>query len=160
MESIAKHLGLPSDASEEQILDVLKARSKDAETAAKTIEALSGDLSIANDKAAKAEARATQMERDGLMSDIRAAGKWSATLDAFLATQTNAQLRSWLADAPRVVPAGEVKPPADAPTSDEQLPPSIAALAAKGWKNLTGGEKHAVAKHSPDLAARLRRQAG
>jgi hypothetical protein len=38
------------------------------------------------------------------------------------------------------------------------MPPEIATLAAKGWKNLSSREKHTIEKHSAVLAARLRKQ--
>ena len=59
------------------------------------------------------------------------------------------------------MPAGEIKPPADAKNADAQLPATIAALAAKatdqGWDALSAREKHQLATHDPELAARLKR---
>jgi signal peptide peptidase SppA len=158
METVAKALGLPPEASEADILIAVQATRADLATAEQTVAALTGDVAAANERAQAAEARADQVERAALMAEIKAARKWSASLDAFLAGQSMAQLRTWLETAPAVVPA-PVEPPADPPTADAELPQEIAALAAKGWNALTAREKHRIADHDPDLAARLRRAA-
>jgi len=128
--------------------------------AEKAVAGLSQDLSDANARASAATARVEKIEREGVLGEIKAAGKWSASLDGFLATQSVEQLRAYLASAPRVVPGGAIEPPAAPPSSDAQLPTDVAELAAKatrdGWAALTAREKHAVTTHSKSLAARLR----
>lgn len=159
MESIAKALGLPHDASEADIVLALGARDRDHATATKTIEALTADVASANQRATDAEARADKVEREHVMAQIKDARKWAPSLDAFLASQSTAQLRSWLESAPAVVPGGEIKPPATPPTNDTQLTPELAELAAKGWANLSTREKHQISAHDAKLADRLRREA-
>jgi len=160
MESVAKALGLPADASEAEILKSVMAVQADAATAARTVEAQARDVAQANDRAAAAEKRADEVERAGVMAEIKAARKWSPSLDAFLATQSTAQLRAWLESAPAVVPAGEIKPPGAPPAADAQIPVDVAALVARaherGWAALTAREKHLVEAHDAALAARLR----
>lgn len=74
--------------------------------------------------------------------------------------QTPEALEAFLADAPRVVPPGEVKSPEGSGTSRATLPVDVAAAVAKaresGWMSLSDREKHAITKHDADLAARLR----
>lgn len=159
MEAIAKALGLPPDASESDILVTIAAKQRDEQTAASTIEALTRDVAEANATAEKAEKRVAEIERAKLMSEIKAARKWSQSLDAFLGTQSLAQLESWLATAPAVVPEGEIRPPTTPASADAQLSPDIAALAAKGWKNLESREKDLITRHDPKLAERLRNAA-
>lgn len=127
-----------------------------------TIAKLSADVASANERAASAEARATDMERAAEIEGMKAAGQWSPALDGFLATQSVEQLRAFRAIAPRVVPAGEAKPPAEAPKGGAKGAPSqliaaaIEKAEASGWLSLSAGEKAAITRHDADLANALR----
>ncbi len=158
METVAKALGLPVDASEADVLASVVALKTDADTAAKTVEALSRDVAEANAKAKAAHEREEATERAAIIEAAKSDGQWSASIDGFLGRLAVADLREWKANAPRVVPSGEIKPPADAPTADADLSVDIAAIAAKGWSAMTADEKHAVITKHPGLAARLRKQ--
>jgi len=155
MEAIAKKLGLPADASEADVLATLAARDADMKARDEAVEGMSRELAAANERARAAEARLESAERTQLIEAAKAAGQWTQPLDALLQRMAMEDLRAWRASAPRVVPAGAVDPPADAP-AEPALPSDIAALAAKGWSALTVDEKHAVSVHDPKLAARLR----
>ena len=133
------------------------------DAAEKAVSALSQDVSDANARASAATARVESIERAAVLGEIKAAGKWSASLDGFLVTQSVEQLRAYLASAPRVVPQGAIEAPSAAPSSDAQLPTDVAELAARatrdGWASLTAREKHAVTTQSRTLAERLRASA-
>ena len=162
--AIAAVTGETEPTKQAAAVSALHAKLSTTETklsaAEKAVAGLSQDLSDANARASAATARVERIEREGLLGEIKAAGKWSASLDGFLATQSVEQLRAYLASAPRVVPGGAIEPPAAPPSSDAQLPTDVAELAVKatrdGWAALTAREKHAVTTHSKSLAARLR----
>lgn len=74
--------------------------------------------------------------------------------------QSPESLEAFLADAPRVVPAGEIKQPDSSTTTGCGMPEDVAVIVAKasesGWRALTDAEKHRITKHDTKLAARLR----
>lgn len=135
--------------------------SGDLAAARATIDGLSTDLAASREAERAAAAKVEGIEREAELTAAKAAGQWSASLEGFLATLSVPQLRTWRASAPRVVPQGEIKAPAEAPRADAELPVDIAALVAKasrdGWKSLTAAERHAVTTHDKALAARLRK---
>lgn len=162
--AIAAVTGETDPTKQAAAVSALHAKLNAAETklsaAEKAVAGLSQDLSDANARASEATARVEKIEREGVLGEIKAAGKWSASLDGFLATQSVEQLRTYLATAPRVVPGGAIEPPATPPSADAQLPGDIAEIAAKatreGWASLSTREKHEISSHSKSLAARLR----
>jgi signal peptide peptidase SppA len=162
METVAKALGLPADASESDVLKSVRAMQADGETASKTIADLSRDIAAANERAGAAEKKLDEVERGGIIAAAKADRQWSPALSAFLERIPLADLRDWKASAPQVVPAGEINGPPAPPAADAQLPPSVAELAAKaseqGWKSLTADEKDAVLRHDRKLGDRLRKQ--
>lgn len=121
-----------------------------------TIGKLSADLAAANERAISATARVEKIERDAEIAAAKAEGKWSLALDGFLSTLSTPQIAAWRASAPRVVPGGQHEPPTDGPAVDTALPPDLAALAAKGWANLTDGEKDKLFRANKPLAQRLK----
>lgn len=125
-----------------------------------TIERLSTDLAASREADLAAQTRIEGIERAAEIAAAKAEGKWSPSLESFLGTLSVAQLRTWRASAPRVVPEGEIKAPAEEPRSDAQMPAEIGAIVAKahadGWKSLSAGERHAVQSFDKTLAARLR----
>lgn len=137
--------------------------------AALSAKATGYDAAIARAEAAEQAAQATALEQ--LIAQGQADGKLTPAQVAlaegtpgtddhrpagWARRQSPESLAAFLADAPRVIPRGAVKGPAEAPTDDVQLPPSLAALAEKGWAQLADLEKHALMQHDPKLAARLR----
>ena len=134
--------------------------SGDLAAARATIDGLSTDLAASREAERAAAAKVDGIEREAELTAAKAAGQWSASLEGFLATLSVAQLRTWRASAPRVVPQGEIKAPAEAPRADAQMPAEIGAIVAKahadGWKSLSAGERHAVQSFDKALAARLR----
>lgn len=125
-----------------------------------TVEGLSRELAAANTRAAAAEKRADGVERVAIIQRAKDDKQWSLAMEPFLASLPLASLRAWKASAPKVVPEGEHRPPADEPADDTQLPEKVAALVTRartgGWESLAAGEKHAITAHNPALAGRLR----
>lgn len=163
MESIAKALGLSTDAAEADVLAAVTTLKSRADEASAAVTKLSAELAAANDRAAAAEQRATAVERAAEIDAAKAARQWTPALDGFLGTLSVEQLRAWRATAPAVVPSGEVKAPAAAENgADKALPPTVAELVAratdKGWGALAPRERHAITAHDKTLAARLRKQ--
>lgn len=163
MESIAKALGLSTDAAEADVLAAVTTLKSRADEASGAVTKLSAELASANDRAAAAEQRAAAVERAAEIDAAKAARQWTPALDGFLGTLSVEQLRAWRATAPAVVPSGEVKAPAEAPGGAEKaLPPTVAELVAratdKGWNALAPRERHAITAHDKTLAARLRKQ--
>lgn len=134
--------------------------ARDLASARSSIEQLSADLAAANARASEAANRIEKIERDAELSAAKAEGKWSASLEAFLTGLSLEQLRTWRASAPRVVPEGEIKAPAEEPRADVEIPSDVAALVAKaqrdGWPALSAGEKDRVARAAPAVAKSLR----
>jgi hypothetical protein len=114
-------------------------------------------------RAEAAEKRADAMERAAEIEAAKAAGQWTPAHEQFLGTLSVAQLRAWRETAPRAVPEGEKRPPADAPAAAGQVPGDFAAAITKaqtqGWSALTAREKHAISSRDPKLAASLKRGA-
>ncbi len=114
-------------------------------------------------RAEAAEKRADAMEREREIEAAKAAGQWTPAHENFLGTLSVAQLRAWRETAPRAVPEGEKRPPADPPPAAGQVPVDYASALAKaqsqGWGALTAREKHAIQSRDPKLAAALKRGA-
>ena len=132
------------------------------EQATATVQRLSADLSAANDRASAAQARVAEIERGAEIEAAKAAGQWSPALDGFLGSLSVEQLRAWRASAPRVVPAGEVQPPAAPAHSHPASAPAkvaeaVAKAEASGWHSLSGGEKAAITRHDKAIADALRK---
>lgn len=132
------------------------------EQTAATVQRLSADLSAANDRASAAQARVAEIERGAEIEAAKAAGQWSPALDGFLGSLSVEQLRAWRASAPRVVPAGEVQPPAAPAHSHPASAPAkvaeaVAKAEASGWHSLSGGEKAAITRHDKAIADALRK---
>lgn len=121
---------------------------------------LSRDLAAANARVVAAEKRAEKADRDAVIAEAKRNHQWSLALEPFLATQSLAQLRAWQKSAPKVVPSGEVEPPAEAADTDASIPAAIAkhveAARKGGWMSLPAGQRAAIERHSKPLAARLR----
>ena len=160
MDPLKSLLGMSAEATDAQVIERVGAMKSRLEGAEKTIAALTQDVAKANDRAGAAEKKLEDQEREAIISAAKSpeAGQWTQAQDSWLRTLPLESLRAWKASAPRVVPAGAIEAPTEPPTNDAQLPPDIAALAAKGWKNLSSREKHTIEKHSAVLAARLRKQ--
>ena len=127
-----------------------------------TVAKLSGDLEVAHAASRAAAEAAEKVERAGLLSTAKAEGKWSASLDGWLASQSIEQLRAWVPVAPRVVPQGEHLPPAEGghrgASSGASAEVSAAILKAEkeGWLALSAAEKGAITRHDPKIADSLR----
>lgn len=167
-ETLAALAAATGEADPDKAVNALLSLHRDAAknetalaSARATVEKLSTDLAAANDRAASAEKRVEGIERDAVIASAKAAGQWAPSLEGFLSGLDLSQLRAWQASAPRVVPSGEVTPPAEEPRADVDLPAVVAAAVAKasrdGWKSLSATERHAVTTHSKDLAAQLRK---
>lgn len=160
MEALKAMLGMSAESTDAQVIERVGAMKARLEGAEGSIAALTLDVAKANDRASAAEKKLEDQEREAILSAAKApeAGQWTQAQDAWLRSLPLDALRSWKQTAPRVVPAGAINAPTEAPTNDAQMPSDIAALAAKGWKNLSSREKHTIEKHSAVLAARLRKQ--
>lgn len=130
------------------------------EQATAAVSRLSADLSAANDRATAAQARVAEIERGAEIEAAKAAGQWSPALDGFLGSLSVEQLRAWRTSAPRVVPVGEVQPPAAthaAPqTASGKVADAIAKADASGWSALSAAEKGLVTRHDKALADSFR----
>ena len=131
--------------------------------AALAAKAAGHDAAVA--RAEKAEKASREAELEQAIRDGLAAGKLTPAQCAraegdrpagWARRQSAETLRAFLADAPRVVPAGEHQPPTDAPAAEAQLAPDLAALAAKGWGALSDAEKHRLYTANRPLALRLK----
>lgn len=156
--TLAAITGATDPAAQAAALGALKTRADASEA---SLARMTADHNAALERAAAAERRAEGMERDAEVSAAKAAGQWTPALDGFLATLSVPQLRAWRETAPRAVPAGEIKAPAEAARADSQLAPEVAEIVAKartggGWKALSPTEKHALTASNPKLAAELR----
>lgn len=159
--AIDKHLA----AAKEEV-DGMEPAEMSAEEAARsagaatTVEKLSRDLASANARAAAAEQRADKAERDAIIESAKRDHQWSPALVDFLAGQSLPQLRAWKKSAPKVVPSGEVEPPAEAADTDASIPASLAksveAARKGGWMSIPAGQRAAIERHSKPLATRLR----
>lgn len=129
--------------------------------AAMGAKAVAHDAAVA--RAEKAEKGAREVELEQLLREGLTAGKLTPAQCAkaeegrpagWARRQSAETLRTFLADAPRVVPGGEHQPPTDAP--EAQLAPDLAAIAAKGWDALSDREKHRLYTANRPLALRLK----
>ena len=152
------------ESDETKLVSALAALKSRADEASGAVAKLSAELAAANDRASAAEQRATAVERAAEIEAAKAERKWTPGLDAFLGTLPIEQLRAWRANAPVVVPAGEIKQPA-APQGEGAsgaIPGPVAELVArateKGWASLSAPERHAVTAHDKNLAAQLKKR--
>lgn len=186
MDPLKVLLGMSAEATDAQVFErvtALSALERDALslTDTKSAEEARGALRSIAKRASEADAAeaALQEERKTRVASERAALKKAgvekailspADIDAdgkgtearWLAELSNTGLAAYLEREERtgrkVVPQGAINAPTEPPSNDAQMPPEIATLAAKGWKNLSSREKHTIEKHSAVLAARLRKQ--
>jgi signal peptide peptidase SppA len=186
MDPLKSLLGMSAEATDAQVFErvtALSALERDALslTDTKSAEEARGALRSIAKRASEADAAeaALQEERKTRVASERAALKKAgvekailspADIDAdgkgtearWLAELSNTGLAAYLEREERtgrkVVPQGAINAPTEPPSNDAQMPPEIATLAAKGWKNLSSREKHTIEKHSAVLAARLRKQ--
>lgn len=131
--------------------------------AALAVKAAGYDAAVA--RAEKADKAASKAELEQVIREGQAAGKLTPAQcakgedgrpDGWARRQSAESLRTFLIDAPRVVPAGEHQPPTDGPSTEAQFAPDLAALAAKGWAALSDAEKHRLYTASRPLALRLK----
>lgn len=173
-ETLAAVIAATGETDPDKAVTALLARAKDTGASAEkltsdlaardtTIEKLSADLAASREAERAAAARIEGIERDAEIAAAKAAGQWAPSLESFLGTLSVAQLRTWRASAPRVVPDGEIKAPAEEPRADAQLPSDVAALVAKasrdGWTALSAKEKDLVSRAAPEHAKTLRASA-
>lgn len=186
MEALKAMLGLPAEATDAQVferINALNALEKDTlsltesksteeargalrSLAKRASEAAEAEAALASERAARVASEREALKKLGLEkrvfspADLDSDGKGKEAL--WLAEMSNAGLDGYITRELKfgrtIVPEGEHKAPSEAPVNDAQMPPDIAALAAKGWKNLTAREKHSIKTHSSSLAERLRKQ--
>jgi ClpP class serine protease len=129
-------------------------------SASASVVKLSADLSSAVERATASEKRVGEIERGAEIEAAKAAGQWSPALDGFLGSLSVEQLRAWRTSAPRVVPAGEVQPPAATHAAPQaaagKVADAIAKAEASGWHSLSAAEKGAIIRHDKSLADALR----
>lgn len=186
MEAVKSLLGLSAESTDAQVFERVtalcalerdalaitettnseKARGALHSIAKRAAEADAAEAALASERGERVASERTALKKHGLEkailtpADLDADGKGAES--KWLADLSNQGLLGYLEREERsgrtVVPVGSVSSPSDAPTSDAQMSPEIAALVAKGWKQLSAREKHTITNHSPALAARLRKQ--
>ena len=186
MDPLKSLLGMSAEATDAQVFErvtALSALERDAlaitdtksaeeargalrSIAKRAAEADTAEAALASERATRVASERSALKKAGLEkgllapADLDADGKGSEA--RWLAELSNTGLSAYLEREERtgrkIVPQGAVNAPTEAPTNDAQLPPDIAALAAKGWANLTAREKHAIKTHSSSPAERLRKQ--